>query len=251
MDTFGAPGVETAMWGNGACRRAGGFLVKTVRLGKKRVFARGLLLTIVTLGVYAIYWWYKAPHEVYRQFELEDEGKDEGIVWLVLGIVLNFLLVVYFWKALGNIRYVRARMGLRPGITAGAFIALVVAPLIVINVLTIALQLYMTTVNPDAATLEDYTAEQSEIIAGLFTAIFLIALVWLVTAMVAFYRLQREINQVWDAWAERMRQLTAPPPAPPESPLPPAAGPLSPPPAQPGGLPPFPGLPGDERPQLA
>jgi len=94
-------------------------MVKTAKVGKARPFWRGLLLTIVTFGLYGIYWNFKAHHEVYQQFDLEAEGRDQGIVLFILGIVIPFvgfvLYLIYQWKFVENVNFVRARMGLGEG----------------------------------------------------------------------------------------------------------------------------------------
>lgn len=209
-------------------------LVKTVRVGKKRSFARGLLLTIVTFGIYGLYWSYKAPHEVYRQFDLEDEGRDEGVVWLILGLLIPFLIIVYYWKAIDNLRYIRTRLGLADRLKPGTFVALFVGPNVVLVLLYLVLVLPLIAATPDAA-----ESASGGAFVGIFLALLIGALVGLVLTAAGFAMFQRDINEVWDAWLARMRELTAPPPAPPAwgapAPgLPAWTGAAPPPPASPG-----------------
>lgn len=92
------------------------------RVGKKRGFLRGFLLTVVTLGVYGIYWNYKAHKEVFQQFEMESRGHDDGVLFLVLGLVIPPLIWVYQYKFVENIETVRQEMGLPEGVSAVEFL---------------------------------------------------------------------------------------------------------------------------------
>lgn len=214
-------------------------MVKTVRVGKKRSFARGLLLTIVTFGIYGLYWSYKAPHEVYRQFDLEDEGRDEGVVWLILGLLIPFLIIVYYWKAIDNLRYIRTRLGLADRLKPGTFVALFVGPNVVLVLL------YLIVVLPFVAVDAGATEETaSDALFPILMVLLVGALVGLVLTAAGFAMFQRDINEVWDAWATRMRELTTPPPAPPAW-----GAPASGPPAWTGASPPPPAAPRWDRPE--
>jgi hypothetical protein len=92
------------------------------KVGKQRPFWRGLLLTIVTLGIYGIYWNYKAHDEVFKQFELEKEGRDEGILFLVLGLIIGPLIWVYQYKFAENINHTRQELGLAEGVSSVEFL---------------------------------------------------------------------------------------------------------------------------------
>lgn len=158
-------------------------------VGKKRSFTRGLLLTIATFGVYAIYWNYRAHNEVYRQFELEHERRDEGMVWYVLGLIIPPLLIAYLWTFSSNVDHVRRRIGLARRWTAGRFIAtfgvavgLLTAALVMVAIPNIQFPVELV---------------GSAVLAGL------------ILAGVAYAGLQRDINELWDAWAARVTHLRA------------------------------------------
>lgn len=171
-------------------------------VGKKRSFARGLLLTIATFGVYAIYWNYRAHNELYRQFELERERRDEGMVWYVLGLVIPPLLVAYLWVFSSNVAYVRRRIGLRSRWTPGRFVAAVG---IAVGLLTAAL----IVLGAAAATLdEDATEEQVEVaLAGAIPLALTLVGAALLLAAIAYAGLQRDVNELWDAYRARIAYL--------------------------------------------
>lgn len=179
-------------------------LVLTGAVGKKRHPLRGFLLTIVTFGIYRYYWIYKAPTEVYRQFELDREGRDDSVVWLILGILLPVLILVYDWKAVENVRYVRARLGLQGGITPAKFTLLPVAIAAVGFVVIVVGGLALETSGIGSST---DAAEGEDVLYGVAGLIFLVALAVNVWTYVAF---QNDINAVWDAWAARVQQIATP-----------------------------------------
>jgi hypothetical protein len=149
---------------------------------------------------------------VYRQFELSKENRDEGVIWYVLGIVLPPFLLVYAWVMVSNVRYVRERMRLRPGVGPLAFVTLV----------TLGFGVYFV------ASLVAVVGGFSERAA--LQALGVAALAFLATVPVAYWILQRDINELWAAYDSRMRELTPapaaalPPAAPLPAPFPPAAG---------------------------
>lgn len=207
-------------------------------VGKKRNPWRGLLLATVTFGIYRYYWIYKAPTEVHKQFELDREGRDDSVVWLVLGIVLPFLLLVYDWKAVANVRYVRARLGLEGGITPARFTLLPVAIFAVAVVLYVVGELVALAGDPfDEAAMDAAFARASPFLFGAAFA----ALAALVVNVWTYFAFQRDINEVWDAWSARTAALAAEaaPPANPVATL--ATAPTSA--AQPPPTPPAPAAP--------
>lgn len=167
-------------------------------LGKKRPFWRGLLLTAVTFGVYGVYWKYQALQEVHEQFELADEGRDDGVVWLVMGIVVPVLMLVYYWKAVGNVAYVRRRLGVDEGIGPVAFVGLHVASRLILIVGLLS------------AVVAGVANEAPFVLVAALAAV---AVVSYSVLAYAYYRLQTEINEVWDAFEDRRQELTGPGPA--------------------------------------
>lgn len=193
-------------------------MVLAERIGKKRNFVAGFFLSLVTALVYAIYWNYKAHNELYRQFELQKEGRDEGVVWYILGIILPPFLLAYWWIMVSNVRYVRERMRLPAGITPGRFLALTILAFAA-YVGALVLGVYASTIDQATA-----TPRQMQVVTlAVSLAVALIGLTFLF-AGIAWARLQRDINGVWDAYDRRLMELRAPVVAP---------APAGPPPRQP------------------
>ncbi|MBI4393279.1 MAG: DUF4234 domain-containing protein [Euryarchaeota archaeon] len=97
-------------------------MVLPTKVGKQRGFGRGLLFTILSLGLYSIYWNYKAHNEIFEQFELKKEGRDENIILLIFGLVVFPVLWFYQLKAIENLNYARERLGLPKAITGVEFL---------------------------------------------------------------------------------------------------------------------------------
>lgn len=195
-------------------------LVLAERVGKKRSFLAGLLLSIATVGVYAIYWNYKAHNEIYKQFELAKENRDEGVAWYVLGLILLPFLVPYLWTVVSNVRYVRERMRLPQGITSARFITLISLGITAYLAASITF-VVVETLYPSApgAPATDLEILASELLLGAVVIV-------LVTAPYAYYRLQKDMNGIWDAYDRRIRELNSPaadPSGPPPPPTPPQA----------------------------
>lgn len=181
-------------------------------VGRKRSFVADLLLTIVTFGVYAVYWNYRAHNEVYRQFELARESRDEGIAWLVLGLVVTPFLLAYFWVMASNVDYVRQRIGLPRGQTPGRF--LLQMSLVLASVALAGVLLLLAPAAPAEGA--DPLPPEKEILADTLVASALaLLLVGLVLAAVAYHGLQRDINELWDAYHARIAYLRANPEVPP------------------------------------
>lgn len=182
-------------------------MVLTQMVGKKRPFLRGLLLTIFTFGIYGIYWMYKAHDELYKQFELQKEGRDEGILWLILGLVLFPLQFVYSWIFAGNVEYLRQRLDLPRRVTAGRFVGLQLGGYLVFFVGYVPLLIGMLAVGE--------TATEEEVFAAMGAGFALFAVAAVAATgllMFAYYQLQAGINEIWDAYASRMQTLTQPAP---------------------------------------
>lgn len=177
-------------------------MVLSQPVGKRRNFWGGFLLSLATVGVYAIYWNYKAHAEVYRQFELSKENRDEGVIWYVLGIVLPPFLLVYAWVMVSNVAYVRERLRLRRGIGALRFVTLV----------TIGFGVYFV------ASLVVVLLDADP--RGVLVALVVAAVAFFALVPVAYYLLQRDINEVWLAYDARMREITLAPAAALPAPMP-------------------------------
>lgn len=172
-------------------------MVLATKVGRKRSFGVGLLLTIVTLGVYAVYWNYKAHNELYRQFELNRENRDEGMVWYVLGLILFPFLLAYLWVFGANVAYLRQRIGLRQATTAGRLTALLGT-----GIGALAVGLILVEVAFQA------TGDlESEAVQNAFGTLLVLAIAALVLLAIGYFRLQRDINELWDAYDARMGWL--------------------------------------------
>lgn len=189
-------------------------MVLSRKVGKPRPFWRGLLLTVFTAGIYSLYWNYKVHAELYRQFELAQEGRDEGVTWYIVGLVLFPLQFVYFWTMVANVRYVRVRLALPRGLSPGAFLALFVGGV----ALFFAGALYAVSVlpaDPESVPTEELEAAFERALPAFVGG----SLAALVLVPLAYYRLQRDINAVWAAYDARIAELAAPPPVTPVEPL--------------------------------
>lgn len=181
-------------------------MVLAERVGTKRSFGVGLLLTVVTFGIYAVYWNYKAHNELYRQFELAREGRDEGMVWYVLGLVVPPFLLAYLWVFAANVSYLRERVGLRRGTTPGRLVTLVGLGIgaFAVGIILLETALVVTGTEP--------TAEEVNAAVDAAGGTFLLLAVLAATIMAVAYRgLQRDINELWDAYDARILYLRAHP----------------------------------------
>jgi hypothetical protein len=188
------------------------------KVGKQRSFGRGLLFTILSLGIYSYYWNYKVHNELFEQFELKKEGRDEGIVFFIVGIFVSVILWIFQYKAVENLNYVRARSGMPVRLTPGAFLAWRIVPTVAAVVLLVPLFVLAPFLffggDPGRATEANA--------AGFVGALVLVAIVFVVVAlggqMVAYAKYQESLNEVWDRYDERRAALVAQgavPPAPP------------------------------------
>lgn len=178
-------------------------MVLAQKVGQKRSFGLGLLLTIVTFGIYAIFWNYKAHNELYRQFELEREDRDEGMVWYVLGLTLQPLLVAYLWIFASNVDYLRQRIGLPRKMTPGKFVALAGTGVGIIAGATILLVVASFGV-PENATQEETAAA----IGAVSDAFLALLATGGVLVAIAYAGLQKDINELWDAYDARIAYLS-------------------------------------------
>ena len=180
-----------------------GRVVLAQKVGQKRSFGVGLLLTIVTFGIYAVYWNYRAHSELYRQFELAREGRDEGMVWYVLGLTLPPFLIPYFWVFAANVAYVRERIGLTRRMTPGRFVLLAGLGVGAIAAGIILVQAAYLATGESA----DDPEASTPLVDNAVVILVLLALVAAVLVGLAYRGLQRDINELWDAYDARIRYL--------------------------------------------
>ena len=176
-------------------------LVLAQKVGKQRGFWAGFLLSFATAGMYSFYWNYKAHDELYAQFELQREHRDEGVIWLVLGALLVPFLLAYWWTMVGNVRYLRQRMLLPRSMTQGRFVALMAIGFGGFFAFFIAASL----VDNAASTTGSAALQQSA-----YTLLGLAVVCFFATVPYAYWRLQADINDVWNAYEARMRVLMDP-----------------------------------------
>ncbi|MHB8634586.1 MAG: DUF4234 domain-containing protein [Thermoplasmatota archaeon] len=181
--------------------------------GKRRRFGMVVFLGIVTFGIYFLVWEYKAHQELVRQFELVQEGRKTGVLWFWLAFLLSPLRLLYLWIFVSNAQYVRERLALPRGVRPGTFLALLVAP----NLADFAVSLWarglFTSALSDAAFWHEF-----RILLVLLGATLAFSLAM---NLVAFGRLQADLNHIWSALEHDRGQ---PPGAPAASGPPPAFG---------------------------
>lgn len=91
-------------------------------VGVKRGFRRGALLTVATLGIYGLYWSWRAHAEVFEQYELGRKGRSMGLPFCVAGIVFPPAFWLYQRRFIENVNAVRSHVGLPPGVSPGGFL---------------------------------------------------------------------------------------------------------------------------------
>lgn len=193
----------------------GGGVVLADPVGKPRPYWRGLLLSVATFGVYAVYWNYRAHGEVYRQFELAREGRDEGTAWYVLGLVVQPFLLAYFWIMASNVDYVRRRIGLPRRSPPGRFVGLIG---LAAGVFVVGLVAAEIVYSRDAADAPE--SEEAFVSAPAVATLIGALLASVVIAAFAFHGLQHSMNELWAAYHARMAYLRANPDAPAAEPSP-------------------------------
>lgn len=181
-------------------------MVLAVKVGKRRPFWRGFLLALGSVGIYGRYWDYRAHDEVYKQFELAREGREEGVPWYVMAYPLPVLKFVYYYHFVSNIRYLRMRMGFARNLSPGGFLGLSIpgtASLVLAFVLFASL--LPASFGTDAAG-DSYVQDP-----GLMQASFIILAVgvvaWVTLRSVAYFRLQSDINGIWETYETRSAVL--------------------------------------------
>lgn len=170
-------------------------------VGKPRPFWRGFLLAVATVSVYGFYWDYKAHMELYHQFELKREMREDGAVWYIMGFLLPVLRFIYYYHFAANLDYVQQRMRHRRRISPGAVVGLMIAA-------TSSLFLLAFFIGPVLFQIGFASAAPSLVVAGIVTtALGFVA--WVVLKAIAYAILQRNINRVWRSYRQRMAQLSA------------------------------------------
>ncbi|HET6398245.1 MAG TPA: DUF4234 domain-containing protein [Candidatus Thermoplasmatota archaeon] len=162
-------------------------------VGGPRSFAWVLGATLATFGLYGIYWRYRAHVELHRQFELQEEGRPDGVEFLLFAPFLLPLLWVYEWVLAANVALLARRMALAPlrpaGFLAGSAGGLVLA--------LAGAFLLLSAGDARALPTPRLQALMALSLLGLGTAV----------AALAFRSLQACINRIWAAHAQRVRHL--------------------------------------------
>lgn len=111
--------------------------------GKERAFIRGFLLAVVTLGLYGIYWLYKAHDEILTEHKV-DEFPTGKFVLALIPIVNIVGAPLYFIAFNENVNGARHKLGLQEAMSNGEVLAWIIAgfiiPLIPVIVLFYKLQ---------------------------------------------------------------------------------------------------------------
>lgn len=181
-------------------------MVLTNKVGTERSFPIVALLYGATLGLYGIYWHYKVQNELYKQFELHREQRDEGALWLLYGrTVFRPLFWVFLFVFVDNLHHVRARFGLQERPRTGY-----VLTFSIIGTICAYLGLGLLYFAFYLAFGEDPNMSVDEVRA-LATGIFLLSALALalggaLLAMV-YAPLQKAVNEVWQAYDARMEAL--------------------------------------------
>ncbi len=184
-------------------------MVLARRIGRPRHFALVLLLYVATFGIYGIYWHFRAHREVYRQFELDLEGRDEGLVWLLLDRFFFPLRWIFQYGFVGNLGHVRRRMGIERTISPTLFLGLSIpgSTLRYGSVLFLLIAGAFT----DPSGTPTNTAAYATFVGLAIGAV----LIGIGLEIPAYAMLQRDLNSLWAAFDGRMFELMPPwsPPA--------------------------------------
>lgn len=184
-------------------------VVIAYRLGRPRKFAVCFWLTVASVWLYSYYWDHKVHDELYKQFELAREGRDQGTTWYIFGLLFFFFRFVYYYYFVANVQYLRARFGMPGGIRPGVFLGHVipaVAILIIGGQVGIVMAANAFGTDDDG---EGFLDDPGLLAAGILTILGSLA-VYITLEALAYWRLQRDVNLVWEAYDRRMAQITAP-----------------------------------------
>lgn len=184
-------------------------VVLAVRVGRPRPFWQGFGLAVVTFGFYSYYWDFKTQDELYKQFELAREGREQGVVWYIMGFLLPVLRFVYFAHYVGNVRYLRTRFGFGRSLSIGRFLGLAIPAAVAFYVgVLLGLVLALSGVAADPATGGVVVTNADRLDLG-FSIAVLSFLAYVVLYAVAYFLLQRDVNEVWSAYDARAAALMA------------------------------------------
>ncbi|MCA1819141.1 MAG: DUF4234 domain-containing protein [Halobacteriales archaeon] len=176
-------------------------MVLAQKVGRPRSFWHVFLLSTVTFGVYWFYWAYRSQDEVYRQFELAREGRDEGVVWLMFGNFLPFLRYIYYYRYVSNTRYLRQRFGFAQSLGPGAFLGLSLTAGAVFTVLAlVGLSLMGAALDTRGGDIE---VLQPGLLAAGYVVLAVAAAQWGVLKALALRSLQSDVNGIWAAYDQR------------------------------------------------
>lgn len=181
------------------------------RRGIERHPALLIVLSIVTFGLYLPYWYYATHRELFDQFELEQDRKESGFIWLLYGhVVLRPLVFVYEWIMVSNLVHVRQRMGFRKSIGPGAVISVTIGAM-VLGVVFLFVGYGVLIVNmPDQdadLTAEEETDQLLEALAKAIPVFLAGVLVPIVMRLTIYAVVQSQFNQVWRAFDARITEL--------------------------------------------
>lgn len=94
----------------------------TQMVGKERSFGRGVLLTIVTLGLYPLYWHYKAYNELVEEFDVGEF--PTGLYVASLIPIVNIVTQIMFMSSfIEDLNTIRSDQGLSTELSLGEFLA--------------------------------------------------------------------------------------------------------------------------------
>lgn len=110
-------------------------------MGKKRPVWRTLVLGLGTLGIYGLYWFYKAHAELCDRFQGETPDVDRETLWFVLGILLAPFFLVYLWKFVADVNRARETTGLSRSLSAFWILVLVASFGFLGGILVVRLQI--------------------------------------------------------------------------------------------------------------
>ncbi len=114
--------------------------------GKERSFGRGVLLSIVSLGLYPLYWHFKAYKEVTEEFDVEEF--PTGLYVASLIPIVNIVTQIMFMnRFIGDVNTVREGQGLAPELSIGEFLGWAILGSLIVVGPFVAYYKLQTTIN--------------------------------------------------------------------------------------------------------